>query len=153
MVIDACMELRMNWAHFFPHHVQEFFEWRWQLYKYRNYHVVFGLTKKTCFLKTKKIIIFDIWHHGTDRLAATMGLWPGLRAPRGGCLCSLCSVRRLDPSSCDILSHGCCYREWADQAEETGTGAAFRPTLDQPTEEEPQQEQGALQWEPGRHLL
>lgn len=51
------------------------------------------------------------------------------------------------------LSHGRCHREWADQTEKTGSGAASGPTLHQPTEEEPQQEQESLQWQPGGHLL
>lgn len=50
-------------------------------------------------------------------------------------------------------SHGRCHREWVDQTEEASAGAALGQTLHQPTEEEPQQEQGALQWEPGRHIL
>lgn len=131
-VIAACMELRMNWF-IFPIVSKNFSAWWWQLFWHDSYHVVLGQSEtKPAFRYTRTYV--ENWHR--EALSRHHGTVTG--AARGGCLRSLCSVRRLDLGSCDILSHGCCYREWADQTEETSTGAAFRPTLDQPTEEESQ---------------
>lgn len=136
--VDACMELRMNWSIFSSHpplhHVQEFFRVMMTAVETWQLSCSAWTNRKTQATLQHTRTYVEICHRGA--LSRHHGTVTG--GARGGCLCSLRSVCGLDLSSCDILSHGCCYREWADQTEETSTGATLRPTLDQPTEEEPQ---------------
>lgn len=116
------------------HHVQEFFRVMMTAVETWQLSCSAWTNRKTQATLQHTRTYVEICHRGA--LSRHHGTVTG--GARGGCLCSLRSVCRLDLSSCDILSHGCCYREWADQTEETSTGATLRPTLDQPTEEEPQ---------------